>query len=101
MAINHQARQSQNVKFLVLGSLCKGVFELHASTGMEGGTTKSALLTWLSVFILIETVCPKMWTKPGPKNAEVHLRLTYVVQKRCCLKLYFIIREIQDWTGRK
>ena len=36
MAINHQARQSQNVNVMVLGSLCKGVFELHASTGSEG-----------------------------------------------------------------
>ena len=41
MAINHQTRQSQNVNFMVLGSLCKGVFELHASTGSEG-----ALVNW-------------------------------------------------------
>lgn len=42
MAINHQARQWQNVNFMVLGSLCKGVFELHASTGRRG-TTKFVL----------------------------------------------------------
>lgn len=36
MAINHQAGQSQNVNLMVLGSFCKGVFELHASTGSEG-----------------------------------------------------------------
>ena len=38
-------------------------------------------------------VCPKKWTKPRPKNAEVHFRLAYVAQKRVCFKLHFVIRE--------
>ena len=41
----------------------------------------------LSVFTLIRTIYPSVWTKPVPNDAiKVHLRLTSVGQKRCCLK---------------
>ena len=39
---------------------------------------------FLSIFSLIETICPKIWSKSRPKIAKFHFRLMCVDQKRLC-----------------
>ena len=65
-----------------LWRLSKDVFKRRTSNGSESfplivclDDTKFVLFR---VFTLIETICPKMWAKPLPKNAKVHFRLTCV-----------------------
>ena len=72
-----------------LGNLSKGVFERRTSTGSEVFFILKHLdaskFVFLSVFIIIETICPKIWAKLPSKNEEDRFRLTCVTQKRLCL----------------
>ena len=73
-----------------LWRLSKDVFERRTSNGSESFSLIVCLddtkFVLFRVFTLIETICPKMWAKPLPKNAKVHFRLTCGSQKRLCLK---------------
>ena len=54
----------------------------------------------LSVFTLIKTIYPSVWTKPVPSDAnKSHFRLTSVGQKRCCLSSPFFYEGNNGATG--
>ena len=73
-----------------LWRLSKGVFERPTSNGSEYFSLivclDDAKFVLFSVFTLIETIWPKMWSKPLSKNAKVQFRLRCLTQKRLCLK---------------
>ena len=74
-----------------VGSLSKGVFERRNSTGSEVFFISKHLdatkFVSLSVFTIIETICPKIWAKPQSTDP---FRLTCVAQKCHCLSSLFI-----------
>ena len=54
----------------------------------------------LSVFTLIKTIYPSVWTKPVRNDAnKSHFRLTSVGQKRCCLSSPFFYEGNNGATG--
>ena len=58
-----------------LWSLSKDVFEQHTSTGSKALSLLIRLDAYnkfvlLSFFILIDTICPKMWAQPLPMNGK-------------------------------
>ena len=73
---------------MILGSLSKGVFEPCTSTRSEIffilKYIDNTKLVFLSLFLSIETICPKIW-EYSSRMKKVHYRLTYVVQKHLCL----------------
>ena len=59
---------------MILGSLSKGVFELCTSTRSEIffilKYIDNTKLVFLSLFLSIETICPKIWAKIQLKNEK-------------------------------
>ena len=59
---------------MILGSLSKGVFELRTSTGSEIffilKYIDNTKLVLLSLFLIIETISPKIWAKIQLKNEK-------------------------------
>ena len=78
---------------VLLGSLSKGqskgVFERRTLTGSEVffilKHIDATKFVFLSVFTIIETICPKIWAKPPSKNEKPHLP----VEVRASLKNIF------------
>ena len=77
-----------NSAWILTGSLSKGVFELRTSNGSDIFSILKHLdatkFAFLSVFTIIEAICPNIWGKPPSKNEKKkdHFRLTRVGQKR-------------------
>ena len=78
----------------ILGSLSKGVFERRTSTGSEIFFILKHLdatrFAFLSVFTIIEMICPKFGQNCHQKWKKDHFRLTCVAQKRLCLSLLLL-----------
>ena len=63
----------------ILGSLSYGIFERGTSTGSRSTGSEVFFIlkhldapkfVFLSVWTIIETICPKIWAKPPSKNEE-------------------------------
>ena len=88
--------------FTSVGSLSSTFFERRTSTGSEPfslliclDATKFVLLT---VFTLVEMICPNFCSKSQLKCAKSPLCLTRVAQKRCCLSSLLIISN-PTWSN--
>jgi len=85
--------------FWILGSLSNNVFERRKSTGNELFFLLICLdatkFVWLSVFTLIEKICPKFCSNHGSSAQKIHFRLTCVAQKRRCLN--FVLCFLGHW----
>ena len=59
---------------MILGSLSKGVFELRTSTRSEIffmlKYIDNTKIVFLSLFLIIETICPNIWSKLQLKNEK-------------------------------
>ena len=59
---------------MILGSLSKGVFELLTSTGSDIFSILKYIdntkIVFLSLFLIIEMICPKIWVKIQLKNEK-------------------------------
>ena len=89
-------RGSSRLGNRTVGSLSKGVFERHTSTGSEA---LSFLYAWTlpNLYCQVSFFLKRRFTREfqpnhSPMLQKVHFRLTSVVQKRCCLSsLVFIL----------
>ena len=76
---------------MILGSLSKGVFELCTSTRSEIffilKYIDNTKLVFLSLFLSIETICPKIWAKIQLKNEKSPLPVDICRSKASLLKL--------------
>ena len=74
-----------------LGSLSRGVFERRTSTGSETSSLLICLhaikFVLLSVFTLIETICPIISSKSRPRSAKSQLLVDVRGSKTSLLKL--------------
>ena len=72
-----------------IGSLSSEVFQRRTSTESEPSSLliclDAAKFVWLSVFTLIETICPRICSNHSRRVQKRHFRLTYVARKRPCL----------------
>ena len=59
---------------MILGSLSKGVFELRTSTRSEIffilKYIDNTKIVFLSLFLIVETICPEIWAKIKLKNEK-------------------------------
>ena len=57
-----------------LGSLSSDIFEWRTSTGTVPFSLliclEATIFAKLSVFTLMETICPRIWSKPRPKSSK-------------------------------
>ena len=72
------------------GSLSKGVFQQSTSNGSDVFFIlkhfDASNFVFVSVFTIIEAICPNIWVKPPSKmKKKDHFRLTGVAQKRLYL----------------
>ena len=76
---------------MILGSLSKRVFELRTSTRSEIffilKYIDNTKLVLLSLFLIIETICPKIWAKIQLKNKKSLLPVDMHRSKVSLLKL--------------
>ena len=81
----------------LLGSLSRDVYEQRTSTGSEPFSLLISLgatvFVLLSVLILIETICPKIWTKLRLKSAKSPLPVDVRRSKASLLKLPNLLLE--------
>ena len=74
-----------------IGSLGSDVFQRRTSTESEPSLPliclDAAKFVWLSVFTLIETICPRICSKSQPKSAKTPLPVDVRRSKTPLLKL--------------
>ena len=75
---------------MILESLSKGVFELRTSTRSEIFFILKYIyntkIVFLSLFLIIETICPNIWSKLQLKNEKSPLPVDMSRSKESMLK---------------
>ena len=96
-----------NSAWILTGSLSKGVFELRTSNGSDIFSILKHLdatkFAFLSVFTIIEAICPNIWVKPPSKNEKKKRPLPVDASrsKTSSLKLTNSSAKSQNFTDTK